>query len=203
MLISFPFLPDAGYGSAISDEQAALSEIANLDDYESVHGNYLISRGDDQYFNKYEPDTDQWRKLGNTRRGDGKRFKGRRLIQITGRESYAGYGRFRELEFISDAGSMLLQSDGYNTCDVSGYYWVSKQRYVYNDKRDLIPDGKLGINYWADLGFSEKNIVDVTKRINPGLNHLYVRRQCFMHALCVLGDLTTCPKDYDAIEGEA
>ena len=44
MLISFPFLPGSTNGSADSYEQAALSEISGLDDYESPHGIYPISR---------------------------------------------------------------------------------------------------------------------------------------------------------------
>jgi len=44
MLISFPFLPGSANGSADSYEQAALSEIVGLDDYESPHGIYPISR---------------------------------------------------------------------------------------------------------------------------------------------------------------
>src|SRR5471030_3013434 len=44
MLISFPFLPGSTNGSADSYEQAALSEIVKLDDYESSHGIYPISR---------------------------------------------------------------------------------------------------------------------------------------------------------------
>jgi predicted chitinase len=44
MLISFPFLPGANNGSADAYEQAALNETVNLDDYESAHGIYPISR---------------------------------------------------------------------------------------------------------------------------------------------------------------
>jgi predicted chitinase len=44
MLISFSFLPGSANGSADSYEQAALSEIVGLDDYESPHGIYPISR---------------------------------------------------------------------------------------------------------------------------------------------------------------
>jgi hypothetical protein len=42
MLISFPFLPQSG-GNADSYELAALSEVASLDEYESVHGIYPVS----------------------------------------------------------------------------------------------------------------------------------------------------------------
>ena len=41
---------------------------------------------------RYEPPSDLAAKLGNTQAGDGKRFKGRGPIQITGRFNYAKYG---------------------------------------------------------------------------------------------------------------
>jgi predicted chitinase len=162
----------------------------------------MVEAGDDDYFKKYEPRTDQGEKLGNSMRGDGKRFKGRGLIQLTGRYSYAEYGKFRACDFLEDANSLILQNDGYSTCDASGYYWASKQKYIYGSKKKLISRGEQGINYWADFGASEGNISEVTKRINPGLNHFYIRIQCFNHALDVFGDMTIISADFDVIEEE-
>ena len=118
----------------------------------------MVEGGNDDYFKKYEPRTDQGVKLGNTNQGDGKRFKGRGLIQLTGRESYGKYGSFRGRDFLNDADASLLQSDGYTTCDASGYYWASKQKYIFDSKNKLTPSGHLGINYWADLGLTEDKI---------------------------------------------
>jgi predicted chitinase len=160
----------------------------------------MVEGGDDEYFVKYEPGTVQGNKLGNTIEGDGKRFKGRGLIQLTGRESYARYGKFRSCDFVTDPNSSILQNDGHSTCDASGYYWASKQKYVLDSKNKLIPSGKLGINYWADFGASDANTTEVTKRINPALNHFYIRKQCFNHALDVFGDSTIISPDFDAIE---
>ena len=40
--------------------------------------------------------------LGNTEPGDGPRFKGRGLIQLTGRANYAAFGRFVALDLLTD-----------------------------------------------------------------------------------------------------
>ncbi|KQR74339.1 hypothetical protein ASG35_21505 [Burkholderia sp. Leaf177] len=160
----------------------------------------MVEGGNDEYFRKYEPLTDQGVKLGNFERGDGKRYKGRGLIQLTGRDSYTKYGNFRGCNFIGDDNAALLQVDGYATCDASGYYWPSKQKYTFDKNKKLLPSGELGINYWADIGSSMQNAAEVTKRINPALNHFYVRWQCFNHAMYVLGDAADILADFDTIE---
>src|SRR5437867_7559889 len=51
---------------------------------------------------RYEPPSDLAAKLGNTQPGDGKRFKGRGPIQITGRFNYAKFGAQLGLDLIAD-----------------------------------------------------------------------------------------------------
>ena len=50
---------------------------------------------DDQY-------RDTSRKLGNTQVGDGSRFKGRGLIQLTGRSNYEAIGKILGIDLISN-----------------------------------------------------------------------------------------------------
>ncbi|QBI15357.1 glycoside hydrolase family 19 protein [Xanthomonas oryzae] len=88
----------------------------------------MVEGGADSYFDKYEPDTPQGDRLGNTTSGDGKRFKGRGLIQVTGRPNYTNYGTYRGRSFLTDETSAHLLTEAYNTCDASGWYWASKQR---------------------------------------------------------------------------
>lgn len=67
----------------------------------------------------YEGRTD----LGNTQPGDGKRFKGRGLIQLTGRSNYAAYGEAKGIDYTLDANAQLLATDPLVAVDVSCWFW--------------------------------------------------------------------------------
>lgn len=84
--------------------------------------------------------------LGNTQPGDGKRFKGRGLIQITGRANYAKCGAALELDLIAQP-ELLEQTEP--ACRSAAWFWDTH-----------------GLNGLADAGNFER----ITKRINGGLN---------------------------------
>lgn len=101
---------------------------------------------------KYEPPSDLARRLGNTGPGDGFRYRGRGLIQTTGRFNYAKLrDRLRErLPHVPDfeLEPQWLEDDNwavYSACD----YWYSH-----------------GCNRLADLD----NFEGLTRAINGGLN---------------------------------
>ncbi len=94
--------------------------------------------------------------LGNTRPGDGRRFKGRGLIQLTGRANYRAYGRSIGVDMEDGVSHQTLATDPQRAVDVACWFWWSKK-----------------INRHADADDVKK----VTRRINGGLNGLADRRQ--------------------------
>lgn len=102
--------------------------------------------------------------LGNTQKGDGKRFKGRGPIQITGRANYKKYGELLGLDLINDPEMAAHPDVGFR---LAGAFWKDK-----------------GLNDLADHGFFKK----ITERINGGLNGFEDRKAYYARALVTLKD---------------
>ena len=111
---------------------------------------------------RYEPPSSLAAKLGNTERGDGKRFKGRGPIQITGRFNYARYGSLLGVDLIANPELAATPQIAFS---IAGLYW----------KRN-------GLNELAD----NDDIVTITKRIKGGTNGLTDRRAYYKRAKDVL-----------------
>lgn len=103
--------------------------------------------------------------LGNTQPGDGVRFKGRGLIQITGRSNYSDCSEslFGHRSTLLDHPE-LLEQPGYATMS-AGWFWNSRN-----------------LNALADAGQFEA----ITRRINGGLNGQADRLAHYHRALEVL-----------------
>jgi predicted chitinase len=104
--------------------------------------------------------------LGNTQPGDGPRFKGRGLIQLTGRANYAEYGRDIGREAALLKQPQLVETDPALCVDVAGWFW-----------------GKRKLNALADAD----DLNTLTKRINGGFNGLDDRRRLLLRAKALLG----------------
>jgi predicted chitinase len=111
---------------------------------------------------RYEPVTQKSRDLGNTQPGDGKRFKGRGPIQLTGRANYTNYGNLLNIDLITDSTVAAKPEVGFRT---AGLYW----------RRN-------GLNELADKQFFKT----ITKRINGGFNGLEDRTRYYVRAKAVL-----------------
>ena len=96
----------------------------------------------------YEGRTD----LGNTKKGDGVKYKGRGLIQITGRANYAKYKKYCGYDVV---GHPELLEKPLGAVRSSMWYWQTH-----------------GLNELAD----EDQFLAITKKINGGTNGLESRK---------------------------
>jgi len=76
------------------------------------------------------------RDLGNTQPGDGRRFKGRGPIQLTGRSNYASFGRWLGdgNKFINDPALVATPKYGFLA---ALYYWETRNLNGYCDRGDF------------------------------------------------------------------
>ena len=105
------------------------------------------------------------RDLGNTQSGDGPRYKGRGLIQLTGRANYAEYGRA-----LGRAQALLehpeqVADDFALAIDVAAWFWARRDLNALADRDDLLT---------------------ITRRINGGTNGLDDRRRLLVRAKALL-----------------
>jgi putative chitinase len=121
--------------------------------------------------------------LGNTQPGDGKRFKGRSALQLTGRTNYTafrdwcgkmGYGA---PDFV--AHPELINTDPWEGL-VPIWFWTSRK-----------------LNKLAD----ENNLEQITKKINGGMNGFDVRVKFYVRAALVL--LGYGPDDVSGFQRQA
>jgi putative chitinase len=75
--------------------------------------------------------------LGNTQPGDGKRFKGRGLIQLTGRANYTRYGKSVGKDFTTDEAAQTIATDPSLAVDVSCWFWTERRLNAIADNDDV------------------------------------------------------------------
>ena len=97
--------------------------------------------------------------LGNTEPGDGWRFRGRGLKQLTGRDNYKRCGAALAEDFVSAPDRLLLPV---NAALSAGWFWASH-----------------GLNEAADRG----DVLEMTKIINGGVNGLDQRQALYTQGM--------------------
>jgi predicted chitinase len=102
------------------------------------------------------------RDLGNTQKGDGRRYKGRGPIQLTGRNNYRAAGKALGIDLENNPARAAAVDVGFRT---AGWFWTNRK-----------------LNGYADQG----NFREITRRINGGYNGLAQRQAFYNHALGVL-----------------
>lgn len=100
--------------------------------------------------------------LGNTQAGDGKLYKGRGPLQLTGRLNYTNYGNALGVDLVTHPDRAASYEVGFR---VAALYWKKHDLNTPSDKGDVLT---------------------VTKRINGGTNGLDDRTARYNRALSVL-----------------
>lgn len=109
--------------------------------------------------------------LGNTHAGDGVRYKGRGLIQITGRANYSAISKDLNIDFITN--HTLLGGKKVTTCSPDQLKYAALSAGWFWNKKDLnkIAD-KINVEEPIDEGDNLEHFITITKRINGGINGL-------------------------------
>ena len=111
---------------------------------------------------KYDPPNALAKQLGNILKGDGKKFRGRGAIQLTGRANYKKYGQWLQLPL--EEQPELAEQPAY-AFRIAGAFWHQNN-----------------LNTLADVGKFET----ITRRINGGTNGLAERKAFYARAKKVL-----------------
>jgi len=157
-----PFLNTAMNRYQIVGMKRVAAFIAQIG-HESGQFRYVRELGNNQYLSKYDTGP-LAKRLGNTPEadGDGQKYRGRGLIQITGRTNYEACGAALALDLINQP--ELLEKPQH-ACMSAAWFWASR-----------------GLNTLADAG----SFSNITSRINGGQNGAVDRQALYDMALKVL-----------------
>lgn len=124
--------------------------------HESANFTRLREIGNDSYFAKYEFRDN----LGNTQKGDGLKYKGRGLIQITGRYNYTALSKATGIDYVNHPEWLEREADAMTS---ALWFWNKSGLNKYADQdnvdaiSDLINKGKLTPKDYGDAnGFADR-----------------------------------------------
>lgn len=106
--------------------------------------------------------------LGNYAVNDGYKYRGRGIIQLTGKKNYKFYGEKLGLDLVNNPD---MAKEPYVACNIACCYWRIK-----------------GISAYAREG----NVIAVTRKINGGLNGFDDRERRFKRALSIIREVLFC-----------
>ncbi|WP_395043167.1 glycoside hydrolase family 19 protein [Flavobacterium sp.] len=122
---------------------------------------------EDITFEKAQKKYQNHKYLGNKLPGDGYKFRGRGLMQLTGRANYEDYKKYSGIDVIANPD---LVSQIPISLDVAGWFWTVKKLNPLADKNDVLL---------------------ITKKINGGTNGLddRIKKTAHYRSFDILGDL--------------
>lgn len=112
---------------------------------------------------KYDTDPKLIADLGNTRSGDGSKFRGRGLAQLTGRTNYTKYAAYKKIPCVDHP--ELLELPVY-AADSAGWF--------FSVEKDMLPVA------------AEGKFKDIVKKWNGGFNGWAERKAYYDRAMAVL-----------------
>lgn len=152
--------------------QPTLTKYGIVNDYRVCYWAGQVCEESDQFCTTVEyargSEYEGRKDLGNIHPGDGARYKGRGLIQLTGRANYLAYGGLIGLDLINHP---ELAAEPVNALAIACLFWQ-----------------KHGLSDLAD----KEDIEAVTRKINGGLNGLDARQAATDRAFKALGYQTEC-----------
>ncbi|NUN66352.1 glycoside hydrolase family 19 protein [Pseudanabaena biceps] len=113
-------------------------------------------------------DYEGWTELGNTQEGDGARFKGRGLIQVTGRANYQECGEALGVDFVDNPKQL---ASGQYAALSAAWFWDKNKLNAIADDPTLS---------------STDTCIQITRIVNGGENGLDERLAYLQRALSVL-----------------
>ena len=161
-----PFLAGAMAEFAIDTAPRAAAFLAQLA-HESGQFRFMEEIwGPTEAQRRYEPVTKLSQALGNTQSGDGRRFKGRGPIQLTGRANYQRFGNLLSIDLVGEPARAANPDVAFR---IAGLFWSKK-----------------GLNQLADRATADA-FKEITRRINGGTNGLADRQAFYVVARESLG----------------
>lgn len=167
-----------GFEQALRDAQcttpARVAMFAAQVGAESGSLRWMEELADGSEYDRYEHPSGPWQQLGNTQAGDGRRYKGRGPIQLTGRHNYGAMSEWAYAHRLT-LGRREIDSPQYFVDHPERVAWKENcwlgTVWYWTKARD--------VNSFADA----HDIEGATVAVNGGLHNLAGRRKRWQHCL--------------------